>query len=220
MRLSVVVPCFNAERFVGDALASILSQSRPPDQIVIVDDGSTDGSVARIAGFGDRVRLVRQANRGAAAARNAGLAATDGALVAFLDADDLWPPGSLARRLAALDQADADIVFGAVRALLESPSGAARLGPPMQGRLAGSMVVRRRVFDRVGAFDETLASAEVVDFGARAQAAGFAHLSIGDVVLHRRVHGDNLMLHHGEASADALRVLRRSIERKRGRSFA
>lgn len=220
MRLSVIIPCYNAGRFVGDAIASALAQSRPANEIIVVDDGSTDDSVAQVERFTGQIRLIRQANAGAAAARNAGLAAARHELIAFLDADDLWPPHSLACRIAALDRPEIDLVFGAVRQLIDDGDGQARLGPPHEGRLAGSMIIRRQVFDRVGQFDESLASAEVIDLAARAQAAGHAGCAIADVVLHRRVHGANLMLHHGGANADVLRVLRRSIERRRGQAVA
>ena len=220
MPLSVIVPCYNAAPFVGEAITSILNQSCLPEEIVIVDDGSTDDSVAQIGRFEGQVRLLRQANAGAAAARNAGLAATCGQLVAFLDADDLWPPDSLSSRLAAMERSRADIVFGAVRELVDTGSPDTLLGPPVEGRMAGSMIVRRGVFDQVGDFDESLRSAEVVDFASRAQLRGFSSESVAEVVLHRRVHGANLMLRHSGASEDVLRVLRRTIERKRGRAIA
>jgi glycosyltransferase involved in cell wall biosynthesis len=220
MRLSVIIPCYNAERFIGEAISSALAQSRPADEIIVVDDGSTDRSVAQTGRFAGRIQLVRQANAGAAAARNTGLAAARHDLIAFLDADDLWPPDSLACRMVQFDPQECDIVFGAVREFVDHGDGEPRLGTPIEGRLAGSMIIRRHVFDRVGNFDESLRSAEVVDLAGRARAAGFVDRATAEVVLHRRVHGANLMLRHSGASADVLRVLRRSIERKRGRAIA
>jgi glycosyltransferase involved in cell wall biosynthesis len=216
MPLSVIIPCFNADRFVGEAIRSVLAQSRPADEIIVVDDGSTDGSAAQVARYADKVRQIRQHNAGPAAARNAGVAAARHDLIAFLDADDLWPVTSVAARMTALERQGGDIVFGAVRALIDTAGNPPSLGAPMEGRLAGSMIVRRKVLDRLGGFDESMRSAEVIDLAVRARAAGFSTCATPDLVLYRRIHGANLMLRHQDASADVLRVLRRSVEMKRG----
>ena len=116
MTVSVLIPCYNRERSLGEAVQSALAQSRPPAEVVVVDDGSTDGSAAvaeRLNRPGTPpVRVIRQANAGAAAARNRGLAECRGEWVAFLDSDDVWAPDKLERQLAAADAApDADLVF-------------------------------------------------------------------------------------------------------------
>src|SRR5437868_1805768 len=93
--VAVVVPMFNSERTIGATLQSICAQTHAKLDIVVVDDGSTDGSTAVVeswCGRDPRVRLVRQANAGVAAARNAGVAATSAPFLAFSDADDLWAP--------------------------------------------------------------------------------------------------------------------------------
>lgn len=97
--VSVVIPCYNAERFLGEALAGVQAQTHPPLETIVVDDGSTDSSAAVAERF-PSVRVLRQANAGVAAARSRGLAAARGEWVAFLDADDRWRPAKLARQLA------------------------------------------------------------------------------------------------------------------------
>ena len=92
--ISVVIPVFNGERFLAEAIESVAAQTLPPEEIIIVDDGSTDASPA-IAGSFSKVRLIRQPNTGGAAARNAGIGAARSDLVAFLDQDDLWAPRKL-----------------------------------------------------------------------------------------------------------------------------
>ena len=98
LAVSVVIPCFNAERYIGEAIESVLSQTVPGDEILIVDDGSSDDSAKVIAQVASHVRYFRQDNQGISAARNNGLARATGACIAFLDADDLWTPDSLAGR--------------------------------------------------------------------------------------------------------------------------
>lgn len=94
--ISVVIPCYNAERYLAAAIDSILAQQHPSLEIIVVDDGSRDGSCALVERDYPGVRLERQANAGAAAARNRGIALARGSWVAFLDADDIWLPGKLA----------------------------------------------------------------------------------------------------------------------------
>jgi len=97
--VSVVIPAYNAEAYLREALDSVFAQTRPPDEVVVVDDGSTDRTPEILASYGERVRVVRQPNRGEAAARNTGVLAARGALIAFLDADDTWLPQYLESQL-------------------------------------------------------------------------------------------------------------------------
>ncbi len=96
MKLSVIIPVFNSERTVGAAIDSVLSQSIPPDEVLIMDDGSTDGTPSILRSYGSRVRVFRQENGGVASGRNFLLKQAQGNLIAFLDADDLWHPEYLA----------------------------------------------------------------------------------------------------------------------------
>ncbi len=93
--ISVVIPAFNNEKYIARAIGSVLAQTRPADEIIVVDDGSTDGTANEVRTFGDTVRLIRQKNGGASAARNAGVLAAAGEWIAFLDADDEWLPNKL-----------------------------------------------------------------------------------------------------------------------------
>lgn len=210
--VSLVIPCFNQAAFLPAAIDSALAQGEPPAEIVVVDDGSTDASAALAAACGGPVRLVRQANGGAAAARNAGVREARHGLLAFLDGDDLWPPGSLAVRLALLRESGADYAFGGVRPFR---GRAADAGPALAGRMAGAMLVRREAFERVGPFDTGLRSAEVIDWSARAGALGLTGASTPETVLLRRLHDANMMLARAETEATRLAVLRAHVARKR-----
>jgi GT2 family glycosyltransferase len=108
--ISVVIPCYNGARFLRETLASVTRQTYPADEVIVVDDGSTDGSAAIAEAFGPPVCVVRQPNQGESAARNRGIALARGEWVALLDADDLWEPTKLARQGAALRFAPPDTV--------------------------------------------------------------------------------------------------------------
>lgn len=110
-RVSVVIPVYNGERFVGEAIQSVLAQDFTDLECIVVDDGSTDGTPAIITGFADtRLRSVRTVNQGTSPARNTGIAESQGELVALLDADDVWLPGKLSAQVALLDS-DPDLGF-------------------------------------------------------------------------------------------------------------
>jgi glycosyltransferase involved in cell wall biosynthesis len=100
--VSALIPTYNAGHLVVRAIESVLAQSSPASEIVVVDDGSTDDTAERVAAFGESVRYVAQPNAGASAARNLGIASSRGEFVAFLDADDVWHPRKLEAQLEAL----------------------------------------------------------------------------------------------------------------------
>ncbi|MBX3375542.1 MAG: glycosyltransferase [Phycisphaeraceae bacterium] len=101
-RVSVIIPTYDSAAWISDAIGSVLAQSSPPHEIIVIDDGSTDDTASRVAAFGPRVRYVRQVNRGVAAARNRGASMAEGELIAFLDADDVWHPRKLEIQQRAL----------------------------------------------------------------------------------------------------------------------
>jgi glycosyltransferase involved in cell wall biosynthesis len=108
--VSVIIPCYNAERFIGQTIESILNQTDPPSQIIVIDDGSTDNSAALVADYEakhESVQLIRQDNAGESKARNVGIKQATGEFVAFLDADDVWMPDKTEKQLASLHDAQA-----------------------------------------------------------------------------------------------------------------
>lgn len=108
--VSVIVPTYNRSYCVGEAIDSILSQSCPADEIVVVDDGSTDNTNDILSKYKDHIIVIRQANSGAAAARNTGIRNTTGTWITFLDSDDLWLPGRLAALRRDLASAEEDVI--------------------------------------------------------------------------------------------------------------
>jgi glycosyltransferase involved in cell wall biosynthesis len=114
--VSVVIPVHNGERYLAEAIKSVLAQSAPALECIVVDDGSDDGTAAIARGFGDAVRYVRWARAGVSAARNLGTRLARGELVAFLDHDDTWLPGKLARQLERPPSAESPLTLCAVQA--------------------------------------------------------------------------------------------------------
>lgn len=104
--VSTIIPTYNRENLVGEAIESVLDQSYRNVEVVVVDDGSTDGTVERLKQYDNRIKLIVQRNSGPAAARNRGIAASSGDFVAFLDSDDLWLPTKLEKQIAVLRNAE------------------------------------------------------------------------------------------------------------------
>jgi len=212
--ISVVIPTFNRAATVAAAVDSVLAQRPAVDELIVVDDGSTDETALILAGYGDRIRVVSQANGGASAARNTGIRAARCDWIAFLDSDDLWRSGRVACLHRDLTSAServgvhvADLVYSGPNyserlfALTgrEAPQGAARILPdPLGFALAGiscqSAAVRRAWLDRVGGFDETLRIYEDLALFTRLALVGPWAVT-GDVVADvRRVESDALAL--------------------------
>jgi glycosyltransferase involved in cell wall biosynthesis len=220
--ISVVLAVYNGERFVADAIDSIRSQSHLPLEIIVIDDGSSDGTPGQVAQFPD-VRYIRQPNAGQPAALNAGIQLARGSLLAFNDADDLWMPTKLARQLEALvEDGQREAIFGHAEQFLEAdapPAVAAGLTEERRvipSQLPTAMLIRRTAFDRVGPFNESQRIGAVVDWYHRATAAGLRTFMLPDIVIRRRLHADNLGWQQRAVAKEAyLDVIRNAIARRR-----
>ena len=208
--VSVVIPAYNAERFIGEAIESVLAQTHPPFEVVVVDDGSTDATATVARGY-PGVTLIQRENGGIGAARNTGVAAATGDWLAFLDADDTWPPDRLSALLAEAEACGADAVFGTVVQFGEGRQDTA----PAHAQLPGAGIFRRTAYDRVGLFREDVKVGEFVDWWARATEAGLTAASIPGVTLRRRIHATNTGITQAGSRIDYTRVLRAALERRR-----
>lgn len=211
--ISVIVPVYNGAAFLGEALESVFAQGLAPLELVVVDDGSTDAS-ATIAGSYEGVRVIRQPNAGAAAARNTGLANTTAPLIAFLDADDVWPEGRLQRLLDALQANDSlGAVMGPLEMVVAENGGFRSVMSPQFGFQFGTALIRRSVFEAVGRIDASMRYSEDVDWFMRAREAGVRIGQIQEVVSLYRQHEASLTA----APDDLLLTLaiKRSLDRRR-----
>jgi glycosyltransferase involved in cell wall biosynthesis len=205
--VSVVIPNYNYARFVGGAVDSVLAQTYPDIEVIVVDDGSTDESKDVLISYGDGIKSIFQQNSGVAAARNNAVAASSGEYVAFLDADDEWLPAKLEKQVAmfrsdpslglvhvGVDEIDSD--GRTLRHRLEGSTGDAtgdllKLG--RRGILGGGsgLVVPRRIFDEVGGFDERLSTSADWDFFYQVASrynVGF----VPEVLMKYRFHNSNM----------------------------
>ena len=221
-RISVIVPMYNARLYIEEAIDSILAQTQPADEIVVVDDGSTDGGAELLARYGSAVRVFRQDNAGSSAALNKGLAETSGDFVAFLDADDLWMPEKLQLQSATLmADLEIDAVFGAIQqfgAAEYVARGEVRRDPqPGVSRIG--ILVRRSAFERFGLFDDSLRAVDFVPWYSRAVALGFKSRMLSDVVAYRRIHATNTgRVRRTEQQQEGLLGLKRALDLRRKRT--
>src|SRR5438309_5207552 len=206
-KVSVIIPNHNYAHYLGQAVDSVLAQTYQNTEIVVVDDGSQDNSENIVAGYGDRVRLIKQGNQGVSAARNAGVRETEGELVAFLDADDFWAPSKLERQVNCYL---GDIDLGLIHCGVDEVNGEGNhLRFQMDGMegwvakelllfrraviiLSGStMLVPRTVFGMAGGFDTRLSTSADWDFCyrvAKRKRVGF----IAEPLVKYRVHTSNM----------------------------
>lgn len=220
-RVSVIMPVYNGERFVGEALESIRRQNYEPLEIIIVDDGSTDKSAEIVAGYGSWIHYVHQENAGPAAARNRGLELAQGEFITFLDVDDLWPDGKLTLQIERLiHDRDLDIVLGRIQ-YVELPGAARReisfesQDNTLTGILLGCGVYRKSVFKKVGKFDESFRLGEDQDWFLRAREAKIPMVILKETTLIYRIHNSNLTQDFTFQKSQLGTVIKKSLERRR-----
>lgn len=229
-RVSVVTPTRDRARYLGLAIDSALGQGIPGLEVIVVDDGSSDGTPALLASYGDRIRVIRrETGSGPSAARNLALAEARGEFVAFLDSDDLWRPGRLARQIPMLDAApEAGLLYAAIDYIdadgAPSPVRRSDRGTP-SGRIlptllrhnvmeTSSVIVRRTLVEEAGRFDPRYRWGEDHDLWLK---IALRHEVLYDPVpsvLMRR-HPDQLIADHGSLVESQIPILEGNLERLR-----
>ena len=206
MRVSVIIPTYNRAALVTEAVASVLAQTYRDFELLVVDDGSTDGTLVALAPLGDEIKVLRrEERRGVSAARNLGAKAAAGEWLAFLDSDDLWLPDKLARQVEYL-KAHPDLVIcqtgetwirNGVR--VNPPESCRKVAgniflPSLQRCLVSpsAVMLHRRLFEEMGGFDESLPAAEDYDLWLRIASRHPVGLIPLPLVIKRGGHADQL----------------------------
>lgn len=211
--ISVIIPAYQAERFLARALDSVLAQTLPPREIIVVNDGSTDGTSHVARQYGDRVHLIETANSGVGAARNTGIQYATGRQVAFLDADDVWRPHKLALQWDLLRQPPfPNFVFGEIEQYRDATG---QFLSRQKGIHFTCLLARRSVFDRAGLFRTDCATGELLDWMMRAADLGLTHASVPEVIAERRQRHDSVMGSDPTRTREYLRVLKERLDSRR-----
>jgi glycosyltransferase involved in cell wall biosynthesis len=200
VRVSGIIPAYNAAPFIREAIGSALAQTVPLTEIVVVDDGSTDETAAIVGALPPPVRLVREPHSGHGVARNLAVAHATGDLLAFLDADDIWAPDKLERQLELLRASPPDaVIFAHAQNFwasgLEAEAERYRdqwVAQPFPALIASTMLVPRALWERVGPFDPRTNHGEVADWLARAKALGATVAVHPATLMRRRIHAANV----------------------------
>jgi len=228
MKLSVIMPVYNREEYVGAALRSLIRQRDAVDlDIIVIDDGSTDGSADVVRSVIDEVpciRLFRQANGGVTRARNAGLQQLlpQTRLVSFLDSDDISPAGRFKADLPCFDE-DPDLELTYSRMTLVDGIDGETLEPAadshsitVRGIHLSAGIFARDLVDRIGGFDEDFRQAEDTDYLLRVFESGAKYTMPDTVALYYRRHPGNMTKEADVPLREYMRAIHKSMKRRRG----
>lgn len=222
-KISVIIPVYNGEKYLSQAIDSVLTQSLRPHEIIVVNDGSTDNTEDICKGYGDNIRYVKQENKGAASARNEGINIAQGEYLSFLDADDLWMENRLSQGMEAMKK-DPSIAmaFGMVEEFYSPETDETFRDRykcsniPLKGLHPGTLLIRKEDMFRVGLFDETFRTGEFLDWFNRAKDMGLKHLLIDQIQMRRRIHYTNHGITQQANKDDYLRIARERLMKRKG----
>jgi glycosyltransferase involved in cell wall biosynthesis len=218
--VSAIIPVYNGEAFLAEAVETIRRQNYHPLEIIIVDDGSTDNTETIARGFDNEVIYVRQENRGPGAARNRGLGMASGNVIAFLDVDDLWSRDKLKIQLPLLKDSFVDIVLGYTQimmlaGIIEGRHTFGGWSDPLLAMNLSCALFKRSVFDKVGLFDETQIYCDDWDWFMRARERNVRMLMHKEVTYYYRRHGSNMTNQPKLGNHYFIRMLKKSLDRRR-----
>lgn len=225
--VSVIIPAYNCDRFISQALESVFSQTFKNYEIIVVDDGSTDTTPQVLKRFEPRIQIIRQENGGVAAARNSGILVAKGELIAFLDADDIFFPEKLEKQVSLFaQQASLEVVISGWQIMDQSGEPIAQVTPwetkpeldlacivLYKPARPSATMIRRQVFDRLGSFDTTLTSGEDLDWLLRVMAAECKASWLPEVQVGYRQHSESLMTKGQQLLVDTDRIMQRFFSR-------
>ncbi|MBW1785298.1 MAG: glycosyltransferase family 2 protein [Deltaproteobacteria bacterium] len=221
--ISCIIPAFNSDKYLAEALDSIVAQTYRPFEIIVADDGSTDTTAEVSEGYGDKVRFLSQKTAGPAATRNFGLQNAKGDFVAFLDADDLWHPEKLSLQMSRFEQqpelhlcvTHVKLIWTqTLREEQEQYQHHVR-AKPVPGYATTTLLARREAFRRIGGFNAEYWFCDATDWFMRAKNAGLIMELLPDVLTYHRMHEGNLTRRKNEASRhEFLTIVNKAIRQR------
>jgi glycosyltransferase involved in cell wall biosynthesis len=219
--VSVILSVYNGEKYLEEAIESLLAQTYTPIEIIIVNDGSIDRTEEVIAKYREVVRYLYQTNRGQPAATNLGISMAKGEYIAFLDADDLYLPDKTETQLQFLQhRPDMDCVFGMVEQFYSpelSIEARTKWVCPSQifpGYLAAAGLFRRECFEKIGLFNEKQRIGVFIDWYMRACEKGLHHFLIETQVLKRRIHDNNMGIYSKNSRHEYVQIVKEALKRR------
>lgn len=220
--VSTIIPTFNRRGYVVEAIESALAQSYRPIEVIVIDDGSTDGTAAALAHFGSQIRYIWQPNQGTSVARNHGITASRGELLAFVDSDALWEPDKLTLQVAALtNNPEAHAVLGRLRQFYSpelSAEDRSRLWCPdgiAPGFAPATLLIWRQAFLAVGPFNPENRTAEFMEWMIQADEAALCILKMEACIYRRRIHASNKGIAKSDTFSDRARLIKNALDRRR-----
>lgn len=219
--VSIIIAVYNCQRYLAQAIESVLAQTYSPFELIIVDDGSTDESARVAKSFLDKLRYFYQPHRGLATALNYGIQLAQGDFFAFLDADDLWMKNKLSSQVAVFDEKQQpDMVFTHIRQFY-SPELELEIKTKytfteiMPGYSTTSMLIKRESFFRVGPFDPSCRLGQFIDWYLKAQEVGLTSFMLPEILVKRRIHDSNIGIIKREDRSEYVRFIKASLDRRR-----
>jgi len=216
---SVIIPVFNGEKYLDEAISSVLAQTLKPEEIIIVDDGSTDSTAEVVKKYHGSVHYSYQSNKGAAAARNTGLRMAQCDFISFIDADDIWVMDKIEKQMRLFEQhPEAEIIIGLLMPVSAKAPGRDISKLAKKNLLLpslGSSLIRKTVFEKIGNFDEQLALAEDTDWFFRARESGITVFVQNEIVQYYRIHDKNSTRDKNITNFNILLAFKKSLDRRR-----
>ncbi len=224
--VSVIIPVRNCEKYIAEAIVSVLAQDYRCLELLVIDDGSTDSTAKIVHEFQEKTTQINysyQLPMGLSVARNRGIELAQGNYITFLDADDRWRPHKISKQIAALEMGLGDMIVGQVVHFIspDIPEIVVNniLYPTqvMAAYTAGAILIDKSSLLRVGEFNPSLQVGEFIDWYLRAIDLGLTSFCLPDIVLERRVHQDNMSKKLAHFRQDYVRAIKASLDRRRKR---
>lgn len=220
-KISVIIPVYNAAQYIAQAIQSVLDQTYKVHEIIVVDDGSTDNSSAIIQQFSDVIYLFKE-NSGVSATLNLGVRNISGDFIAFLDADDYWAIDKIEKQMLEFNKdSNLELVFGHHKCFYSKNAEELSQDELINSQLTlpaffkGALLAKKESFFKVGLFDETIVMGDFLDWYRRALDINVCIKMIPDIVLFRRIHGENMSIRNQAKISDFVKIMKASMDRRR-----